>query len=234
MPEEEVQDKGRRTFLKAMVVISAGIAAAGVVKGALQDIITPQAGRASFPTLTLVDSSGSPIKADSITTSTSTPLLFDYPLQGDPNFLLNLNKSIPSSSVLIPATGQKYNSPAGVGPNNNIVAFSAICQHLGCVPPEIHFYPPGTSIAGTSYSGSSNPGYLHCACHGSTYDPAQGASVITGPTTKPLPPVVLQYNSDKTLTAINMPSAAPTIYAKTSDLSGGTPISGNTTTVTSG
>lgn len=232
MPDEGVPDRGRRNFLKAMVVLSAGIAASGIVKGTVANIITPQSGLSSFPSLTLVDSSGNPIKADSVSVSNSTPVLFDYPLKGEPNFLLNLGKQIPSSSVLIPATGLSYNSPSGVGPNGNIVAFSAICQHLGCVAPEIHFYPPGSSIAGTSYSGSSNPGYLHCACHGSTYDPSRGAAVLTGPTTHPLPPVVLKYNADKTLTAVSMPSGSPTIFGKTSDLSGGTPLTGTTTEVT--
>lgn len=232
MPEEEIPDRGRRNFLKAMIVVSAGIAAAGIVKGTVSNIITPQVGLTTFPSLTLVDSSGNPLKADAIPVSTTTPVLFDYPLKGEPNFLLNLGKTIPSSSVDIPATGKSYSAPAGVGPNNSIIAFSAICQHLGCVPPEIHYYPPGTSVTGTSYTGSSNPGYIHCACHGSTYDPMKGASVITGPTTHPLPPVVLKYNSDKTLNAVSMPSGSPTIYGKTSDLSGGTPIGGTTTEVT--
>ncbi|EQD35402.1 Rieske (2Fe-2S) domain protein, partial [mine drainage metagenome] len=146
------------------------------------NLITPSVGLTSFPSLLIVDTSGKPIIADNIPVSTSIPFLFDYPLSNDPNFLFNLGKSIPSTKVSIPATGGSYNSPAGVGPNNGIVAFSAICQHLGCTPPEIHFYPPGTQVVGTSYNGLSNPGYIHCSCHGSTYDPNAGASVVTGPT----------------------------------------------------
>ncbi len=229
MPEDEPTDKTRRTFLKAMIVLSAGAAVVGVLKGGLTNIFAPAVGETSFPSLQLVDTTGKPIIADNVPVSTSVPFLFDYPLTGEPNFLLNLGKSIQSSTVSIPATGATYQSPPGVGPNNNIVAFSAICQHLGCTPPEIHYYPPGTSIVGTSFTGNSNPGFVHCACHGSTYDPMIGAAVKTGPTTHPLPPVTLLYNSDKTLSAIGMPKGSPVIYAHVTDLTGGTPISGTKT-----
>jgi len=229
MPEDEIQDKSRRTFLKAMIVLSAGAAVAGVLKEGLSNLVTPSVGLTSFPSLLIVDTSGKPIIADNIPVSTSVPFLFDYPLSNDPNFLLNLGKSIPHTKVSIPATGGTYYSPAGVGPNSSIVAFSAICQHLGCTPPEIHFYPPGTSVIGTPYTGSTNPGYIHCSCHGSTYDPNAGAGVITGPTLHPLPPVVLSYNSDKTLTAVGMTPGSPTIYGRVSDLTGGNPLSGSTT-----
>ncbi|MCL4451392.1 MAG: Rieske 2Fe-2S domain-containing protein [Candidatus Thermoplasmatota archaeon] len=231
MPEDEIQDKSRRTFLKAMIVLSAGAAVAGVLKEGISNLVTPSVGLKSFPSLLIVGTDGKPIIADDIPVSTSIPFLFDYPLADDPNFLLNLGKAIPSTKVSIPATGGTYQSPAGVGPTNNIVAFSAICQHLGCTPPEIHFYPPGTQVIGTSFNGSTNPGYIHCSCHGSTYDPNAGAGVITGPTIHPLPPIILTYNSDKTLTAIGMTPGSPTIYGRVSDLSGGNPLSGSTTEV---
>jgi len=49
---------------------------------------------------------------------------------------------VPAGKVLVLATGSTYDFPGGVGPYKSIVAYSAICQHLGCQPPEIHFYPP--------------------------------------------------------------------------------------------
>ena len=232
MPEDEVKDKSRRTFLKAMIVLSAGAAVASVLKGGITNLIAPSVGLSSFPSLLIVDASGKPLIADNIPTSTDTPFLFDYPLQDDPNFLLNLNKPISAPTVSIPATGTSYTAPAGVGPNSNIVAFSAICQHLGCKPPEIHYYTPGSAVLGTSFNGSTNPGYIHCSCHGSTYDPSKGAAVITGPTIHPLPPVELVYNNDKTLTAVGMTKGSPTIYGRVSDLSGGNPLSGTTTQAT--
>ncbi|MGC8505409.1 MAG: Rieske 2Fe-2S domain-containing protein [Thermoplasmata archaeon] len=235
--KEEELNKGRRTFLKAMIVLSAGAAVAGVLKGAVTNIITPLVGISAFPTMELVGADGKPLLYSDIPVNTPTTWLFYYPLTNDPNFLLNLGDAsgnpvnVPPYEVPIPATGSTYKFNGGVGPKGSVVAYSAICQHLGCIPPEIHYYPPTQTVPGTSFSGSSNPGYIHCSCHGSTYDPLKGAAVITGPTSRPLPNVMLKYNSSKgTFSAYSM--VGPTIYGKISDLSGGTPYASSATTVT--
>ncbi len=44
------------------------------------------------------------------------PVVFRYPLRAQPNVLLDLGGPV----------------PAGVGPNRSIVAFSTLCQHMGC------------------------------------------------------------------------------------------------------
>jgi Rieske Fe-S protein len=53
-----------------------------------------------------------------------------------------------------------------------IVAFSAICTHMGCT-----VAPAGKE--------------LHCPCHGSTYDAATG-KVLHGPAPRPLPPIAVK------------------------------------------
>ena len=98
----------------------------------------------------------------------------------------------------------------------------AICQHLGCVPPIIHYYTPGSAIPGhPNVTGSLYPwGVIHCNCHGSTYDPSAGAMRITGPTAKPLPNLILQYdNLTDTYRVKSM--VGPVIYGKPTDLEGG-------------
>ncbi len=105
--------------------------------------------------------------------------MFNYPLDNEPNLLLNL----PSAT------------PGGVGPNQNLLAFSAVCQHLGCTPPFISYYPPGA--CGSYHGGAA---FIHCVCHGSTYDPAVvasggGAAIITGPAQSPLPRVLLEWDA---------------------------------------
>ncbi len=240
MPEDDKVDWGRRNFLKAMAVISAGVATAGVLQGVVRNVITPQVGLTSFPTMQIVGTDGKPLKYSDIPVNSFKIWLYYYPLTDDPNFLLSLGDSnnnpvsIPAGEVTIPATGATYKSAGGVGPTGkeSVVSYSAICQHLGCVPPIIRFYPPGQNVPGTSFTGSENPGYIHCSCHGSTYDPAKGAGVITGPTTHPLPSVFLKYNSDGTFSAYNM--VGPTIYGRVDDLSGGNPFPSNqkTTSIT--
>jgi Rieske Fe-S protein len=54
--------------------------------------------------------------------------------------------------------------------SGDFVAYSAICTHQGCT---------------VAYKN----GQLACPCHGSVFDPADGAAVIAGPAPKPLPEI---------------------------------------------
>jgi len=228
-------DEGRRNFLKALVTASV-IAGAGLSLGVVvRALAPPPLGISSFPTLQIVDSSGNPVKASSLSVNNPSALQFNYPLQNTPNFLLNIGDSsgnpiqIPSVEVTIPATGQTYMSYPGVGKNGSIVAYSAICQHLGCIFPELRFYPAG--VESITLVGKTYTGVIHCLCHGSTYDPSKGAAVLTGPTTHPLPMLKLIWDSTTDeLYVSNM--VGPTIYGRPSDLTGESPISGNTTVLT--
>ena len=232
----DIRDPSKRNFLKAMSVVAILAAVGGVGRGIVQNIIPKSEGISGFPSLTLVSStSGLPVKTTDIKINDPAVVLFDYPLQGDSNFLLRMGDAngidveVKSVSVSNPATGKSFTSPGGAGPAKSVVAASAICQHLGCIPPEIHFYKPGTSIPGTSYSGSSNKGYVHCNCHGSTYDPLNGFGILTGPTRSPLPNVSLSYDSTSdTYKAVSM--SGPTIYGQSDDLKGSSPLSSNTQT----
>lgn len=209
-----------------VLIIGAGIG--GTLRSVVQNVIPPSSNaESSFPTLLLILPNGNPVHTSDLNVNNLSVVTFDYPLQNEPNFLLRLGSSsnkdvkIDSTTVDIPATGGKYQSPAGVGPYGSVVSSSAICQHLGCVPPEIRFHPP---------SSSTFPGKVHCDCHGSTYDPYKGFSIVTGPTKSPLPSLVLTYDSSKdSYSATNMVGA--TIYGHTSDLSGGSKVSSSGATV---
>jgi Rieske Fe-S protein len=228
----QVQDPSRRRFLKSLLVIAGAATIAGALPS-LRYLVPPAVGLSSFPTLLLVDSSGNPIKASSLPVNSPQTFQFSYPLTNEPNFLLNLGDDsgnpveIPPVDVVIPATGEKYTAPGGVGPHKSIVAYSAICQHLGCKYPELHFYPPGYTAQ--TFNGPMSK-VIHCSCHGSTYDPYQGGKVVTGPTQYPLPAVVLQWDpTTDQLYATRM--VGPVIYGHASDLQGGSPPSGDTTVV---
>lgn len=51
-------------------------------------------------------------------------------------------------------------------------AYSAICTHMQCI---------------VGYDGAE--GTLECPCHGSVFDPANGAEVLNGPARRPLPEI---------------------------------------------
>jgi len=194
-------DETKRNVLKLLAVAGVvGAAGGGLVGGALQYVQPPVVGISSFPRTQLIDVDGKPLTVAGVESEynvgTGELYLFNYPLRNEPNFLLNLypaNGQPPSAS-----NPGAENVPGGIGTHNSIVAYSGICQHLGCPAPAIAFYPPGTC--------PNTPGgkvfYIHCSCHGSTYDPANSASNLTGPAVLPLPQVVLDTDASGNIYAV--------------------------------
>jgi Rieske Fe-S protein len=211
-PPQEV-DETKRNVLKLLAVAGlVGAAGGGLVAGSLQYAQPPSIGLSSFPRVQLIDLDGSPLTVSKVESEynvmTSDVLLFNYPLQNEPNFLINV---APASAGGVGAMNVKN----GIGHQKSIVAFSAICQHLGCPAPAIHFYPPGTC----PQTPGGRPFYIHCTCHGSTYDATNGASNLTGPAVLPLPQVILEWDtSDDTIYAVN--EVGPPVNGHLSTLQG--------------
>jgi arsenite oxidase small subunit len=90
------------------------------------------------------------------------PVSFKYPLADQPNVLLDLGHQV----------------PGGVGPKRSIVAFSTLCQHMGC--------PVGYSRAQREFI---------CPCHQTRYDAERLASIVQGVATRALPRVTLQVSN---------------------------------------
>jgi len=144
--------------------------------------------------------------------STTTPVYFNYPLEETPNILVKLGAA----------------APGGVGPDNDIVAFSQVCQHLGCI---YGFVPTGGApTCDTSYKAPGPEGY--CCCHGAIYDLANAGAVLSGPAPRPVPQVTLEFDSSSgNIYAVGM--GPPSIFGHDTgssnvlnDLQGGTPVSG--------
>jgi len=137
------------------------------------------------------------------------PIAFKYPLENEPNILVKLGTK---------AVG-------GVGPDGDIVAFSSICQHLGCI---FGFQDAGSSpVCNPSYKADGPVGY--CCCHGSVYDFVNKGNVIGGPSPRPVPQVLLEVDSSGNIFATGM--GPPTIFGHdtgsndvSGDLKGGTPV----------
>jgi arsenite oxidase small subunit len=193
-------DESRRNLLKIGVGLGA-ILVVGGVGAVAKTLINPGAQPVeSAPTTqtTTGTSSGSATQTASVSSSASLPppadpgfpvimvansnnltvgttVSFNYPLEETPNVLVKLG---------IKAAG-------GVGPDGDIVAFSQICQHLGCI---YGFVDADSSPScDSSYKATGPVGY--CCCHGSVYDLVNGAKVIGGPAPRPVPQVILNYDS---------------------------------------
>jgi Rieske Fe-S protein len=70
-------------------------------------------------------------------------------------------------------------------PGGDVVAYSRICPHLGCI---FKFVPnPADVASGYNYkppAGHEHP-YFCCPCHFSVYDPLQNGKVVSGPAPRP-------------------------------------------------
>ena len=66
--------------------------------------------------------------------------------------------------------------------NGEFVAYSAVCTHAQCT---------------VAY----NNGQLACPCHGSVFDPTNGAAVVSGPANRPLPEVPVEVRDGQVYTA---------------------------------
>jgi len=197
--EKPETDGSKRNFLKLVLTVG-GLATVGSFASMFRLLLfvpSPNAG-SNVP---LVWPS---IKIANVSTLDPTkPLRFNYPLVETPSVLLKL--------------GQQAEN--GVGPDSDIVAFSNICQHLGC------FYsvlPSGTSPpCNESFKSVAAQGY--CCCHGGEYDFVHSAKVIGGPPPRPVPQVTLKYDSS-TGDIYTIGMGAPTIFGHgtpgTSDTAG--------------
>lgn len=94
------------------------------------------------------------------------PITFDYPQKGQSNMAVKLGTPIENA----------------VGPDSDLVAFSRICTHMGCV---IEKYQADHSVLGP------------CPCHFSTFDFAHNGQVVLGQATQNLPQVTLQVVDDE-------------------------------------
>jgi len=232
------KDDSRRGFLKLSLALGLVLAVGGIASVA-RSLISPPSPPPGPPppatqtvtetkTVTIGSAGTTSSTAGSTTSSTSTAVsafprvkvanisdlaggqtvTFAYPLEETPNLLAKL--------------GQK--AEGGVGPDGDIVAFSQVCQHLGC----IYGYVPtgGSPKCDSSYKASAPVGF--CCCHGTVYDLTNGAAVLEGPSPRPQPQVTLEFdNSTGDIYAIGM--GPPTIFGHDTgsnnvleDLRGGT------------
>lgn len=118
------------------------------------------------------------------------PVAFNYPLEDQPNMIVKLGK---------PAQG-------GVGPDNDIVAFSVLCTHMG------------GSLRGRYRHDSKAMG--PCPFHFSTFDLTKGGAPVHASATENLPQVRLVTDGDQVV-AVGMEGL---IYGYRDNLADGEPV----------
>src|SRR5215207_9716665 len=95
--------------------------------------------------------------------------------------------AIASESEVAPGSAVKFKDSGNAAflvhlDNGDFVAYSAICTHQGCT---------------VAYK----DGNLACPCHGSVFDPADGAAVVAGPAPRPLPEIPVKVQGSEVVKA---------------------------------
>ena len=138
----------------------------------------------------LVDTTRQPLRAANLAINRN--YIFHYPFAATPCFLLNLGKPTQQAVTLKTETGTDYEWPGGVGPQNAIVGYSAICAHRLSYPTRQISFISYRTEAGPSRITHRN--VIHCCSEHSEYDPATGARVLGGPALQPLSAILLEHN----------------------------------------
>jgi arsenite oxidase small subunit len=166
----------RRDFLK---IAGASVATAGVAVVPSQASAAPTQGGVGSTTLPYPASrvgKGSGMRVNQ-------PVSFNYPDASSPCVAIKLGKA----------------TPGGVGPDNDIVAHSILCTHMGCP---------------VSYDAAA--GTFKCPCHFSVFDPENHGQMVCGQATENLPQIQLTYDAKTvTVTAVGVTGL---IYGRKSNI----------------
>ncbi|MEO5765688.1 MAG: hypothetical protein ABIR52_10295 [Casimicrobiaceae bacterium] len=172
----------RRRFLSGCALLPG---AAGFALPAAWADVTPRRYARSL----LVDIHGAPIRLTALATDTN--YVFQYPYSATPCFLLKLGRRVTPSGELRRQDGATYAWQGGVGPDANVVAFSAICAHKLAYPTrDVSFIRFQREPSATSTGN-----VIHCCADHSVYDPAAGARVVAGPAPQPLAAILLEHDA---------------------------------------
>lgn len=152
----EGAELSRRDFIK----LSGSTIAAGSVAGSLAASLLPSTAGAQSS-----NTGGYPVVdiASLADIGEGAAINFNYPDERSPALLMRLAES----------------TPEGIGPDQQIVAYSRLCTHKGC---------PVTWRAERKL--------LICPCHWSSFDPAKSGQLVIGQASQSLPRIDLRIEGD--------------------------------------
>jgi ubiquinol-cytochrome c reductase iron-sulfur subunit len=197
-PEEQetlvqvVEESGDRLTRKRLFLLSLGGAGAALGVALLTPVVSlgpvfrvgPLLGTPWRRGRRLVDEDDRPWRASDIEEGT---FYTAFPEGAD-------KEDLGSSVVLVRLPKDRFQLPAQLAryPADGIVAYSKICTHAGCA----------ISLYRTPMFEPTDPKpALVCPCHYSTFDPADGGSVLFGPAGRKLPMLPLSIDSSGGLRA---------------------------------
>lgn len=174
----------RREFIRFCAAgAAAGAAPVAAIVDAASDATPHFYGRTQ-----LVSANGAPLRAAKVPAHRN--LIFHYPYDTTPCFLLNLGRPVGAAARLKTADQRSYEWKGGVGASRSLVAYSAICAHQLAYPTrDISFISYRTERGAVNRHGN----VIHCCAEHSQYDPAQGARVVAGPAPQPLAAILLEH-----------------------------------------
>jgi len=148
-------DTDRRRFLKLSCAGLAGLATVATLPGqgaATPRATTPSPEPTTYPELKVANLNKLPKGA---------VVSFTYPDPGSPAILLRMGQPVLE----------------GVGPGQDVVAYSTLCTHKGCPVA----WRPQRQL-------------LICPCHWSVFDPAKGGTMVIGQASQHLPQIRLRVD----------------------------------------
>ncbi len=188
----------RRNFLR---LSAAGAAAVAVSPSLITQKLYAEDGSLfqTFEKVQLKDAEGNALKASKLVKEEN--YLFMYPHAATPAIMVDLPEPTAKDVKLKAEDGTEYVFKSGVGAQNTIVAYSAICAHQLTHPQKamsMFQYVPTTGKT-LAYE---KPGVFVCSSHLAAYDPKQGGKVLGGPAKQGLASIVLEVDTDDNIWAV--------------------------------
>jgi Rieske Fe-S protein len=175
----------RRDFIQACSLAAAGTALPGTANAAAQNAHL-------YRKVRLVRENREPLRTTELRKGVN--YVFDYPFEATPCFLLRLDRPAPGGIELRTEAGRSYRWEGGIGADQSIVAYSAICAHKMTYPTrQVSFI--GYRDAPSPVAGKGK--VITCCSDRSVYDPSAGARVVSGPAPQPLAAILLEHDAKK-------------------------------------
>lgn len=150
-----VSKMNRRSFLKGSGIAVAIPLVGSTVALAKENKLGSNTGTTlDYPETAIANTSKLPI---------NKAVNFNYPDDSSPCAVIRMGKAV----------------PGGVGPDKDIVAYSILCNHMGC--PLLY---------------DSQSRTFKCPCHFSIFDGEKAGQMVMGQATEDLPQILLSYNKE--------------------------------------